>query len=107
MNAQRFVFGILICWPLMAGASCVSPAQQSGLWWGIYFDQDMFIPGGNEDRDYTMGIALEFFEEDGAFYLLDGVVRRFGELLEEAQIKGLLNVERDERSGGYIVRRAD
>ena len=31
----------------------------------------------------------------------------FGELLEEAQIKGLLNVERDERSGGYIVRRAD
>ena len=31
----------------------------------------------------------------------------FGELLEEAQIKGLLNVERDERSGGYIVRRVD
>ncbi len=30
----------------------------------------------------------------------------FGELLEEAQAKGLLSVERDERSGGYIVRRA-
>jgi uncharacterized protein (TIGR00288 family) len=30
----------------------------------------------------------------------------FGELLEEAQKKGFLKVERDQRSGGYIVRRA-
>ena len=30
----------------------------------------------------------------------------FGELLEEARQKGLLDLERDQRSGGYIVRRA-
>jgi len=55
-------------------------AEKRGI--GVYIDQDMLLPFVNEDRDYTMGIALEFFEEDGAFYLLDGVVRRFGELLE-------------------------
>lgn len=31
---------------------------------GIYIDQDFFIPGRNEDRDYTMGVAVEVFEED-------------------------------------------
>jgi hypothetical protein len=30
--------------------------------------------------------------------------RSFGDLLEEAQSHGILELERDERSGGYIVR---
>lgn len=33
---------------------------------GIYMDQDFFIPGRNEDRDYTVGIAAELFWEDEA-----------------------------------------
>ena len=30
----------------------------------FYVDQDLFIPAKNEDRDYTMGIAVEFFKHD-------------------------------------------
>ena len=32
------------------------------------------------------------------------VVRSFGELLEEAEHRGLLKLELDERSGGYIIK---
>ncbi len=28
---------------------------------GFYFDQDLLTPALNEDRDYTMGVAIEFF----------------------------------------------
>jgi len=76
INAQRFLIGILICWPFTAGASCVSPAQHSGLGWGIYFDQDLFIPGGNEDRDYTMGIGIEVFQNQGPLQVLGDLLRR-------------------------------
>lgn len=47
---------------------------------GVYIDQDLFVPFTNEDRDYTMGVALEFFwEKNKGFYPLDGLVRRAGE----------------------------
>jgi len=32
--------------------------------------------------------------------------RAFSDLLEEAQKRGLLALERDEKSGGYLVRRS-
>ena len=31
-------------------------------------------------------------------------VRSFGELLEEAENRGLLKLELDERSGGYVIK---
>ena len=31
--------------------------------------------------------------------------RNFGQLLEEAQNRGLLELEHDEKSGGYIIKR--
>ena len=34
-------------------------AQDFGL--GVYMDQDLFVPITDEDRDYTMGMAVEFF----------------------------------------------
>ena len=30
--------------------------------------------------------------------------RSFGQLLEEAQARGILELEREEKSGGYIIR---
>ncbi|BAN68573.1 lipid A deacylase LpxR family protein [endosymbiont of unidentified scaly snail isolate Monju] len=35
---------------------------------GVYFDQDLLLPLVNEDRDYTMGVGIEFFQEDEGFY---------------------------------------
>ena len=37
------------------------PEKKHGV--GLYVDQDFFIPARNEDRDYTMGFALELFWE--------------------------------------------
>jgi len=54
--------------------------EDSGI--GIYLDQDMLVPFFNEDRDYTMGIAFEFFwEKDKGLYPLDGMVRTAGKWL--------------------------
>ena len=43
---------------------------------GLYIDQDLLVPFSNEDRDYTMGMAIEFFwaKEEG-LYPLDNLVR--------------------------------
>lgn len=47
---------------------------------GIYLDQDLFVPFYNEDRDYTMGVAFEFFwAKDKGLYPLDNLVRQAGE----------------------------
>ena len=46
---------------------------------GIYFDQDMMLPVVNEDRDYTMGVALEFFSEDKGLYFLDNTLKQIGD----------------------------
>ena len=50
---------------------------------GIYLDQDLFLPYTNEDRDYTMGLAVEFFSdnEDESLYIFDQLLRRTRELL--------------------------
>lgn len=50
---------------------------------GLYLDQDLAVPILNEDRDYTMGIAAEFFwqDKDAGLYPLDGAVKRIGQWL--------------------------
>lgn len=49
---------------------------------GIYVDQDFFVPFTNEDRDYTMGVAFEFFwGKDKGLYPFDNLVRQAAELL--------------------------
>jgi len=53
--------------------------------WGVgfYLDQDLAVPILNEDRDYTMGIAAEFFWQDknAGLYPLDGTIKRIGQWL--------------------------
>ncbi len=54
--------------------------QHGGI--GIYLDQDLFVPFTNEDRDYTMGIAFEFFwAKDKGLYPLDNLVSQTAKLL--------------------------
>ncbi|MDH5611513.1 MAG: lipid A deacylase LpxR family protein [Gammaproteobacteria bacterium] len=54
----------------------VAQADQPDSGIGLYIDQDMLVPFSNEDRDYTMGMAFEFFwaKEEG-LYPLDNLVR--------------------------------
>ena len=53
---------------------------------GLYFDQDFLLPAVNEDRDYTMGIAMEMVVETDAkggqgLSLFDNQLKRLGEAL--------------------------
>ena len=74
-NNVKIIIFCLICLPLSAiHAEESKPERDIGV--GIYIDQDLFIPFTNEDRDYTMGVAMEFFwSEDKELYVLDGLVR--------------------------------
>ena len=65
---------------LFASFTVPAAARESGI--GLYMDQDMFIPTKSTDRDYTMGIAVEFFADEGPLYQLDGLVRRFGKFFK-------------------------
>lgn len=60
---------------------------------GIYIDQDLFVPAYNEDRDYTMGVAFEFFwAKDEGLYPFDGAVSDVAEWLGiENADKNLVN----------------
>jgi len=50
---------------------------------GIYFDQDLLVPVFNEDRDYTMGLAFEFFwEKEKGLYPFDGLVEMASDLVD-------------------------
>lgn len=44
---------------------------------GVYLDQDMLVPLTNQDRDYTMGLAFEFYCRDENVFLLDDGVKWF------------------------------
>ena len=74
------IFLIYLLFMLTVHADELTPKKNSGI--GIYIDQDMLVPFSNEDRDYTMGLAVEFFwaKADG-FYPLDGAVKKAGEWL--------------------------
>ena len=56
--------------------SVAAPAGQRG--YSLYFDQDLFVPGTNQDRDYTMGLGIEVFEDQGPLYLLGDVIDAIG-----------------------------
>lgn len=68
-----------IC-PLNASFAATSqPRVQHDRGVALYIDQDLFVPFTNEDRDYTMGLAMEFFwEKKYGIYPLDGLTGRIG-----------------------------
>jgi len=62
-------FSLVIAMLLIAGVSTAhackktpGDTRQHGV--GIYIDQDMFLPGVNKDRDYTMGFAAEWYDNN-------------------------------------------
>lgn len=68
------------CFLIIFSTTTHAEDQYSGI--GIYIDQDLLVPFTNEDRDYTMGVAFEFFwSKDKGLYPLDNLVRQTGKLL--------------------------
>ena len=83
-NPGTFIFCLLIFnafQPLVNAEESNNVIEKnSGI--GIYIDQDMFVPFSNEDRDYTMGFAVEFFwAKEKGLYPLDSLVKTAGEWL--------------------------
>jgi hypothetical protein len=72
-------FTVLLLAGLSLACTTAQAAKQRDRGVGVYFDQDLFVPYVNQDRDYTMGLAVEFFwdKEDG-IYPLDGLAGRVG-----------------------------
>lgn len=65
----------------MAEACETGLDEAAGVGVGVYFDQDLLVPGTNEDRDYTMGIGVEVFQDRGPFYLMGDLARQVEPLL--------------------------
>lgn len=81
MITHRQLSGFLLClgllaWPLTGLAD--NPHDR-GI--GVYLDQDLFTYSFNEDRDYTNGIALEFFWQHDGLYPMDRLVESLGRQL--------------------------
>ncbi len=71
---HRAILSLLLSWLLTL---CLpAAAGQRGL--GIYSDQDLLLPLVNEDRDYTMGLGIEVFEEDDGFYPFETPLKQVG-----------------------------
>ena len=62
-------------------AQCVRESPPAGLGVAVYFDQDLFVPGANNDRDYTMGIGVEVFKDEGPLYLMGDLLHKFDPLV--------------------------
>ena len=81
MQSKLTILFVACFYILISFNFCVpAAAQDRGA--GIYIDQDLFVPASNEDRDYTMGVAFEFFwEKNEGLYPFDGTVRDVAEWL--------------------------
>lgn len=71
------MLGIVLVLPAMSAMA--DTLHKRGV--AVYFDQDLFTFGLNEDRDYTTGIAAEFFWQEEGIYPLDKALKWVGDEL--------------------------
>lgn len=77
----RLLLLVLLLPAQAAADSCLSSDDRPGFGLSFYFDQDLLVPGTNEDRDYTMGIGFEVFQNRGPLYLFGNLLRRLNPLV--------------------------
>ena len=104
--ARRF---LTACVLLCCLAAQVQAARQ-GI--AVYFDQDLFIPVVNQDRDYTMGVGVEFFTRESGIYPLEGLLEKVGgwldidggnESLQRSYLLGSVNYTPDDLSASALL----
>lgn len=66
--------------------------------------EDLFEERGTEDKVWGSMVKQTLKRRKPGFNETYHGFRSFSELLEEAQDRGLLQLERDEKSGGYVIR---
>jgi len=66
--------------------------------------EDLFEERGEEEKVWGSMVKQALKRRKPGFSETYHGFRTFGQLLEEAQKKGLLTMEHDEKSGGYIIR---
>lgn len=66
--------------------------------------EDLLEERGEEERIWGSMIKQALKRQKPGFSESYHGFRSFGELLEEAETRGLLKLERDQRSGGFVVR---
>lgn len=65
--------------------------------------EDLFEERGDEEKVWGSMIKQALKRRKPGFSETYHGFRTFGQLLEEAQARGLLELQRDEKSGGYVV----
>ncbi|WP_333841573.1 NYN domain-containing protein [Pelomicrobium sp.] len=66
--------------------------------------EDLFEERGEEEKVWGSMVKQAIKRRKPGFNESYHGFKTFGQLLEEAQARGLLTLERDEKSGGYIIR---
>ena len=66
--------------------------------------EDLFEERGEEEKVWGSMVKQALKRRKPGFNETYHGFRTFGQLLEEAQARGLLTLERDEKSGGYIIK---
>ena len=78
--------------------------QQKALDMVLETVEDLFKERGDEEKVWGSMVKQALKRRKPGFDETYHGFRTFGKLLEEAQTRGLLTLELDERSGGYIIR---
>src|SRR5690606_17142424 len=78
--------------------------RQEALDFLLYTVDDLFKERGEEDKVWGSMVKQTLKRRKPGFNESYHGFRSFGELLEEAQDKGLLTLQHDEKSGGYIIK---
>lgn len=87
MRAYRLrLLAALLLVPFLTCAANAGDGGARG--YALYVDQDLFVPGTNEDRDYTMGLGIEVFQDQGALYLFGDLVDAVAPLVRFDRYKG-------------------
>jgi len=81
-----------------------STKQQEALDLVIETIEDLFKERGEEEKVWGSMVKQALKRRKPGFNETYHGFRTFGKLLEEAQSRGLLQLEHDEKSGGYIVK---
>ncbi|MDQ7010338.1 MAG: OST-HTH/LOTUS domain-containing protein, partial [Mariprofundaceae bacterium] len=66
--------------------------------------EDLFSERGEEEKVWGSMVKQALKRRKPGFSEAYHGFRTFGKLLEEAEKRGLLTLEHDEKSGGYIIR---
>lgn len=78
--------------------------QQAALDLVMEIVEALFEERGEEDKVWGSMVKQSLKRRQPGFNERSHGYRNFGELLEDAQSRGLLELEADEKSGGYVIR---